>query len=212
MFFFIQTCKKTCFSKRGSRDFFCQFWDPILGPGISAKSPGGAFWSIIRPRATFFLSISEEKARLYRKREKRYFSEEKLCFLRSQGRPKWSPGAPWGSQNDARKGTKSKRRKRNILVSLCRFCVVPDALIFTCSLILGGLFAISRGKQRTRAPPPEPRKRVRTHAKSCPGPLWTPARIARDPFGHFGSILVDWGSIWGSILEPFWINVGCILG
>ena len=51
-----------------------------------------------------------------------------------------------------------KKRKRSILVSSCRFRVVPGPLIFACSLILGGLFEISQGTNQKRAP----KKRAKT--------------------------------------------------
>ena len=42
----------------GSRDFFCQFWDPILGPGISARGPRGAILVQKLPARVVFFLIS----------------------------------------------------------------------------------------------------------------------------------------------------------
>ena len=134
-----------------------------------------------------------------------------FCKLVENG-PKMDPrGGPRGPTMTLRRALDRKRRQTHALAYFGRSRAAPAALIFTCSLILGGLFAISRGKQRLRPPPPEPRKRLRTHAKSCPGPLWTPARILGPLWVDFCRFWVDCGVNFGTILDQSGMYFGMIL-
>ena len=73
----------------------------------------------------------------------------------------------------------------------------------------GGSFWAPRGRPRFFRGARGGRFGTRKRAKSRPGPSLGACADAGPTLGRFG---VDLGSIWGSILEPFWIYLGCILG
>jgi len=154
---------------------------------------------------TFWTSKPSRKYSFYHA----FSTSHAFCKLVENG-PKMDPrGGPRGPTMTLRRALDRKRRQAHALAYFGRSRAAPAALIFTCSLILGGLFAISRGKQRLRPPPPEPRKRLRTHAKSCPEPPLGACADSGPTLGRFGA---DLGSIWGSIWGPFLTNLGCLLG
>ena len=104
----------------------------------------------------------------------------------------WSPGAPRGAHNDARKGPKPKKTKTQHTRIFLPVSCCPCRRHFPVVFDFGGLFGIPRGRPARIGAPPEPRKRVRNRARDT---LRAPARVS-------GPFWVDLGSIWGR----FWVD------